>query len=142
MKKDRIIKSAINKAIVSAKDSGDARIKKLNDSDIGDLIELIIDHHVHCLKDEMLSGETRVIIPKIGSFTKKNNKAIFNKIKNEVLQKHGYSNWSDVPKIERNAIIREINTIAKVKFKSIKDAKRIKAVDMANDVSRAINKKC
>jgi hypothetical protein len=133
VRKDRIITSALNAAVEAANESGDSRIKKLNNSDTLDLVTLIINHHTMCIRDEMLSGEDRVIIPKIGAFTKNNNKAIFNDIKKTVLNKHGYSDWIDVPKPLRPSILREINLIAKDKFQSIKRAKKVKAIDVLNE---------
>lgn len=141
MRKDRIIKGAIKTTIDKVKECDDCRTNTLNNSDVEDLINIIIEHHVHTMRCEMLSGEHRVIIPKIGSFSKTSNKAIFNKIKSETLERNGYSNWSDVPSENRSAIITEINSIAKVKFKSIKTAKRNKAVDKAKQISEIINKK-
>lgn len=140
MQKDRIINSALNAALKAAIESGDSRIKKLNNSDTLDLVEFIINHHLLCIRDEMLSGETRVIIPKIGAFTKNNNKAIFNDIKSSVLEKHGYSEWIDVPKPLRTSILQEINIIAKEKFQRIKQAKRFNAIEVLNPNGEILKK--
>lgn len=142
MLKDRITNGALKAGIAAAKSTNDTRIAKLTDSQINQLVETIVDYHVVCITDEMLSGETRSIIPKIGSFTRKANKAILTGIQKSVLQERGYKCWSDVPYSERASVRADVNAISMAKFKQIKHDKRNNAVNIANSVKSAIENKC
>lgn len=132
MNKSRILKSAIACGVKAAKETGDINIKSLSDEELEGLVELMVDYQLLCVKEEMLSGEVRAVIPKIGSFTKKVNKKIMYDIQKKVLDKHGFDVWYDVPKEMRPHINQEIERIAKDKFQRMKKAKRSPTSDIAD----------
>lgn len=140
MQKDRIINGGIAKAVAAIKSNGAYKLTKVDNSILSEMVEVILTHQIECVKDEMLNGEIRAVIPKIGSFTKNPKKAIYFEIQNNVLQKHGFSNWHDIPKDLKYGIKSEIDKEATLKFRSIKRAKRNKAIDMAKEIQSYINK--
>ena len=131
MKQDRITRGVISDTYDRIKDVPDIRITKRSKEDVSVVIEQIVDFQLAALKQDMLNGDKRVIIPKIGKFTYNENKEIIKRIRHNVCKEFGFDRFNDLPdemKADAKNRVNELSLIEFSKRKRIREQETLKTI--------------
>lgn len=141
MIKDRTINNAIEVTYQKLlSESDDKLITERNKDKVCEVIEKIIDFQIDVIKQDMLQGATRVVLPRIGKFTKNPNKAILREIRKTVCSEMGYDTFSQMPSDLRTEFKIKVSELALVEFSERKRIRQMQLADTVEQLKKDMNR--